>query len=415
MTAAHAPSTGELVSRIFQSIADSVMIEIADRCNENCIHCYQVQGQKGEMSTEEIKDLLDELADAGVLFLVLSGGEATLRDDLLEIIAHARKRRFAVDLFTNGLRITEELAAALAAQHLRCVEISLYSPKAEVHDWITRVPGSFERTVAGIRRLREHGVRVKLKSPLFAVNAPERLQLEALADELGADFTMDASIRAREDGDRTPERLRPSLEEVRDFFREAYPTDGPIGPRDPERRVCGTCDELHVEPNGQLRPCALLDVDLGDVRKTPVKELLAGRDARFLKSLHWKDLPGCADCAIAGACTRCHSQSLREVGDALRPYPSACADALIYWESSCEDRGPVEGRGSTLVGPFRRLEDGTLEPYGAPANTEAQEAMYQEHPWLRRQANPPEAPVQRGQLVQLRRPGRRDRTEQIPK
>jgi len=55
----------------------SAMIEIADRCNEACVHCYQVQGQKGELSTDEWRSILDELAEMGVLFLTISGGEAT--------------------------------------------------------------------------------------------------------------------------------------------------------------------------------------------------------------------------------------------------------------------------------------------------------------------------------------------------
>src|SRR4030095_7190721 len=70
----------------------SAMIEISDRCNEVCVHCYQIQGRKGEMSTEEIKTVLDELADMGVLFLTLSGGEPTLRKDFLDIVRHARER-----------------------------------------------------------------------------------------------------------------------------------------------------------------------------------------------------------------------------------------------------------------------------------------------------------------------------------
>ena len=341
MSASH---PGSIVQSVYGTSGREVaMIEIADRCNENCLHCYQVQGQKGEMTTEEIFGLLDDLAQMGVLFLTVSGGEATLRSDLLEIIAHARKHRFVVDLFTNGLRMTRELASALADLHVRTVEISLYSSRPDIHDWITRVPGSFDKTVAGVRHLREFGVNVKLKSPLFGVTLPERRELEALAAELGANFTWDATLRAREDGDRTPESLQPAREQLDEFLEEVYPVHGALGRRDPGRAVCGACEGIHVEANGDLRPCAMLDVSLGDVREKSVGELMQGPEARFLRGLRWGNVPSCSRCDIDQACSRCHAQALHEVGDALAPYPSACAGALQQWESSSPDRGTDPG------------------------------------------------------------------------
>ena len=110
------------------------MIEIADRCNEKCAHCYQIQGQKGELTTEQWKKILDELAEMGVLLLTISGGEATLRRDFLDLVAHARARRFAVKLFTNGLTMTREMAEQLAELADQEVQISVYSVRAEVHD-----------------------------------------------------------------------------------------------------------------------------------------------------------------------------------------------------------------------------------------------------------------------------------------
>ena len=130
----------------------SAMIEVADRCNETCVHCYQIQGKKGELETADWKRVMDELADLGVIILTISGGEATLRRDFLELVAYARKKRFAVKLFTNGLNMTPELARELGELAVQEVQISLYSTRAEVHDWVTRVPGSWQKTVAATRR-----------------------------------------------------------------------------------------------------------------------------------------------------------------------------------------------------------------------------------------------------------------------
>src|SRR5258707_9030281 len=88
----------------------SVQLDITYRCNERCIHCYLDHEDHGEMTTAEIKDLLDQLADAGVFFLTLSGGEIFLRKDLFEIVEHARKLMFAVKLKTNAVMIRERKA-----------------------------------------------------------------------------------------------------------------------------------------------------------------------------------------------------------------------------------------------------------------------------------------------------------------
>ncbi|NCQ36134.1 radical SAM protein, partial [bacterium] len=150
------------------------MIEVADRCNEVCVHCYQVQGQKGEMSTEELYSVMDQLAEMGILFLTISGGEATLRSDFLELVEYARKLRFAVKIYTNGLRVDDAMADRLAELAVQEVQISLYSPRPEVHDWVTRVPGSHQRSLAAARRLIARGVRVVLKSPVMSFNADDR-------------------------------------------------------------------------------------------------------------------------------------------------------------------------------------------------------------------------------------------------
>src|SRR5258705_13722617 len=83
----------------------SVHMDVTYRCNERCVHCYLDHDDRGEMLTSEIKDILDQLAEAGVFFLTLSGGEPLVRKDLFEIIAHARSLLFNVKLKTNRLLI----------------------------------------------------------------------------------------------------------------------------------------------------------------------------------------------------------------------------------------------------------------------------------------------------------------------
>src|SRR5688572_12899725 len=90
-------------------VPHSALMEITWRCNLKCLHCYLPEGQRrksareaDELSTDELKRVLDELADLGVLYLTLSGGEVAMRPDFLTLVEHARKRTFDVRIFTTG-------------------------------------------------------------------------------------------------------------------------------------------------------------------------------------------------------------------------------------------------------------------------------------------------------------------------
>jgi len=91
----------------------SVHLDITYRCNERCVHCYLDHDDHGEMTTAEIVDVLEQLADAGVFFISLSGGEVLMRRDFFEIVERARQLLFNVKVKTNGVMIHEKEAARL--------------------------------------------------------------------------------------------------------------------------------------------------------------------------------------------------------------------------------------------------------------------------------------------------------------
>jgi MoaA/NifB/PqqE/SkfB family radical SAM enzyme len=100
-------------------------IELDLRCNLRCLHCYRDgEWPKGILDTEEVKSVLDQLAEAGTLWLLLTGGEIFLRPDFFEIYDHARKLGLLVTLFTNGTMITEKIADRLQKDPPDAVEIS---------------------------------------------------------------------------------------------------------------------------------------------------------------------------------------------------------------------------------------------------------------------------------------------------
>lgn len=396
----------------------SAMIEIADRCNEVCIHCYQVQGEKGEIETAEWRRILDELAEMGVLFLTVSGGEATLRKDFLEIVEHARAKKFAVKIFTNGLTMTPELAARLAELAVQEVQISLYSHRAEVHDWVTRVPGSWEKTVAAARMLLGLGLKVVLKSPLMTFNAQDIEAYVAFVTSLGADYTLDPQVDPREDGDRATESFRVPDEAYLRARRHPLLGGTPEKERTAslDRHVCGACSgSVHIEANGEMRPCTLLDIPVGNAREGVRAAWNENENGRSIRYLTWGDLHGCRDCDLRTHCIRCFSNARMESGDALGPYPSACHRAKLGYE--LVHGAPPVGADAPL-GPYREVEPGRFVRMD-DVLTEDDRARARAHAWIRPASGPRPAgdagEAHPGKLIQIRRPGaRRARIERVP-
>jgi radical SAM protein with 4Fe4S-binding SPASM domain len=394
----------------------SAMIEIADRCNEVCVHCYQVQGEKGEISTDEWKRIIDELAEMGVLFLTISGGEATLRHDFLEIVEHARARRFSVKLYTNGLTMTPELAGRLGELAVQEAQISLYSHRAEVHDWVTRVPGSWERTVAGARALIAAGVKVVLKTPIMTFNADDIDAYIAFVTSVGADYSLDPQIDPREDGDRVTESFRIDRDAYLRVRRHELLDGRKVEPHTAslERSVCGACSgNVHIEANGDMRPCTLLDVSLGDAREGVRAGWTSGA-AESIRELRWADLHGCRDCDLRVHCGRCFSNARMETGDALGPYATACRRAIVRYELALGRPPQVDAE----IGPFRERSAGVLEKI-EDVLTDRDRELAVKNRWARPSegAVPPSSagPARPGELIQIRRPGaRRARAERVP-
>ena len=175
-----------------------------------------------------------------------------------------------------------------------------------------------------------------------------------------------------------------------------------------DHRPCGACRVIHIEANGELRPCVALSVPIGDARRDDIREAYEkGADSVLLRTLTYRDIRGCRVCDLRSYCARCYSDSLLESGDALVPYRDACARALLGYRRA---HGPAEvvraggsAERSTELGPFRRAQDGTLQLIDDVV-TERDEQLRAEHAWLRTRPTMPTG--RNGDLVQLRRPGR---------
>jgi len=368
----------------------NVHFKVSDHCNHTCVHCYEVQGEKGELSTDQARVVLDRLAKAGAFLLTIGGGEATLRRDLLELIAHARRLGFAVTLYTNAFTVTHEVATELARLSVWQVHVSLYAGEAALHDAITRVPGSFERTLRGIRELRSANVTVVLKTPVMRPNADQLESVTKLADQLGCSVMASAEVLAREDGDVGPAALNLDEEQHAAFLRGRPGFPSFTADSVARKRASAPCGlgagGVVVQSNGEVRPCTMLPIALGNAFSDGGPVLIDEELYRFLGSITLETVHGCRDCDLAPGCARCHGTAALEAGDALGPYRSACAGALAMYKAANGSLevvpDPALPARPRELGPFKIVGPAIVRQIADHVN-ERDDKIAAQHPWVR--------------------------------
>ena len=303
----------------------SIHWELTYRCNERCTHCYldvMPPGAKvpGELTTEEAYRVVDELAALGGLTITFSGGEVFVRDDVFDIARYARKRGFAVRFFTNGILVNERMADEIAAVKPVVVEMSLYSHRADVHDAITQVPGSWDLTNRAIDLLLERGVRVLMKSPLMRENVEEFDQLSGYATQKGIRFQYDTTIIPKHTGDPSPLQHRPTDDQLLGFMRERVSPETWNRPiTNDEFRFCGIgLNSLAISPYGEIYTCVGARVSAGNLRQSELRNIWQDSPVwEETGSLTIGELPVCATCELREFCVRCHGTAAFEDGDML--------------------------------------------------------------------------------------------------
>jgi radical SAM protein with 4Fe4S-binding SPASM domain len=294
----------------------SAQIDLTYRCNERCVHCYLDHDDHGEMTTAEIKKLFDELASAGVLFLTLSGGEILLRRDFFEVLEYARELSFCVKLKTNAILIREDEARRIRALHVDSIQVSIYSHRPEVHDAITKVPGSLRRSLDAIRFLKAQGLKVIVADVLMRQNAGDYPKVRALSAELGAEFTLDPTITPKMDGDRSVLGLSASETVLHNVFRdqglvgdveEFCAPPSKAGEDEFEALPCSAGHTAcYISPYGDVYPCVQFPLPSGNVRRTPFLQIWRHSEAlNEVRSIRLGDLTTCSHCDHLTSCTRC--------------------------------------------------------------------------------------------------------------
>jgi 12,18-didecarboxysiroheme deacetylase len=182
--------SARLPSHLLQFSADKkpvVVWNVGQRCNLNCLHCYsqsQNREYSGELSTEEGRALIEDLAEFGAPVILFSGGEPLIRKDLLSLAQLATDKGMRAVISTNGTLLTKKIARELKRIGLSYVGVSLDGMR-RTHDRFRGVKGAFDAALNGIRNCRDSGVKVGLRFTINRWNASDVLEIFELLEKEG--------------------------------------------------------------------------------------------------------------------------------------------------------------------------------------------------------------------------------------
>jgi radical SAM protein with 4Fe4S-binding SPASM domain len=335
-----------LNSRGFFTLAT---IELTSQCNLSCKYCY-VKPVDRELTTAQVLDAIDRLADAGVVSVLFTGGEVFLREDFLEILEHSFRRKFFQTIIqSNGTHVRQEHLRFLASHRkfLGYIRFSFFSHVADVHDAFTGVPGSFERSLANAIALNEAGLDMHVVINLIEENVDTISQTKAFFIAKGFNV-LEGHVKMISD-ERTGSCCTPLT--TKEFFRR-YFAQCPDSIKSVMRKsledACGDkqikellCEKMFgtiaILAGGDIVPCiAFRDVSVGNITvdRRPLQDIL--RASPFMhrqKSLRRSDLEPCNTCKFINFCAFCPGMMLAENQSLTIPTMQSCNYARALYEA----------------------------------------------------------------------------------
>jgi radical SAM protein with 4Fe4S-binding SPASM domain len=327
-------------------------VQLTERCNNNCIHCYinlpanDTQARERELTTERIKEILNDAAALGCLTVRFTGGEPLLRADFQDLYVHARRLGLKVLLFTNATLLTPALADILARIPPRePIEITVYGMSKESYEAVTRAPGSYAAFRRGVQLLLDRQLPFIVKGTVLPPNAKEMAEFEAWAATVpwmtrAPSYAMFLDLRCRPDETKSAliRRLRLTPEEglqiltrqPEEYLRNMREFCGKfMGPPGETLFSCGAgAGAGCVDAYGRFQMCMALTSPekTFDLQTGSLAQALSGFFPRLreTRATNPDYLVRCATCFLKGLCEQCPARSWMENGTLDTPVEYLC-------------------------------------------------------------------------------------------
>ena len=268
---------------LVQRIPINGSLELTSKCNFSCVHCYNGNAtSKEELSTDEWKKVIDQVADAGLLFLLLTGGEPLLRHDFAELYLYAIKKGLKITLFTNGSLFDDSTIELLQHYPPMGIEITLYGASEKAYQQVTGKEKVFARCLENLGKLVECALPVQLKTVFLKENYDEFEGIERIAQKFGVKHRSDGAVFPRLDGDVEPLKHRLNPEQVVQLYLTSaelvaewkHLAENRQEIAMPENMYsCGAASNcFHVSAEGWLQPCIMVNHIKSSLKKGSFKE-----------------------------------------------------------------------------------------------------------------------------------------------
>ncbi len=287
------------------------------RCNINCSHCYNQRRESAELTTAEWKKIIQTLWDKGIPHIDFTGGEPTLRDDLVDLVTYAEDLGLITGLLTNGVRLADKAyVRRLKQAGLDYVQVTLESHQEEIHNRMV-ASDSFRLTVQGIRNLIEQGIHVLTNSTITQTNSSAIEEIVPFLKKLGVEsFAVNSIIKAGKSRHQDPglseEELLPIINALQQRaeqegmkFTWYTPTQycrlNPVELDLGVKQCTAGKYNLAVEPDGTVIPCQSFFRPLGNILNDPFEKIY---QHDFLVSLRRRDwaMDKCRECEWLPTC-----------------------------------------------------------------------------------------------------------------
>lgn len=343
----------------------ALQFELTSRCNERCIHCYIPNEKKNtgfDMSFEKFKYILDQYVEMGGIHVTISGGEALMNKDILRMLRYCREKDLQISLLTNLIALKDEQIPVLKEVNLSLVQVSLYSMDAEIHDRITTVKGSFEKTKSAIEKLYAADIPVQISCPVMKANKEGYDKVMLYAQSLRMKSQTDYIMMAQADLDTSNLANRLSIEETEKLLRDIIKYDKDykenVIEQEPyssipleefaEMPLCGAgINDLCITVNGDIYPCAgWQDYTVGNVFKKSLKEIWeSSTKLAAIRRIRQKDFPKCMTCEARDYCNMCLVRNYNESGgDMFKTNQHFCDVAFLNKKLAEEAFGSIKER-----------------------------------------------------------------------
>jgi len=310
----------------------SLQIELTSRCNEKCLHCYIPHENKDtDIEPELFYNVLEQCKEMGLLSLTLSGGEPMLHENFCEFLRKCKEYDFSVNILSNLTLLTDEIIAEMKANRLSSVQVSLYSMKPEIHDEISQLEGSFEKTKAAILKLIENDIPLQISCPTMKQNKNCYVDVLNWAQKHKVRAITDYIMMGKYDSTTQNLDNRLSLDEVGQVINDIIENDteyqktmSEANVAEEEKRdisndiVCGVgISSICMVANGNVYPCAgWQSYVVGNLKETPLQEIWDNSEkVKYLRGLRMKDFPDCVKCEDKAFCAMCMVRNANEHPD----------------------------------------------------------------------------------------------------